>query len=330
MFEEWEIVRDLKLLGYHELYNDLENKQMIIVQDYLPCNLLQYISNQNKYKVNHNKRKSLSMRNMYPQRPIKHHNHSRRPSLKSEITYPHLTEKEAKEISISVLCKIKKMHKYGFIHCDIKPENIMKLTSLNNGGNKKKKARHTRTNSMALQNRIHSGPSLNDDWRIIDFGLRARYNVNKGYCMNSWRGTIGWTAPELIPNNGCNNRISPELDVWCMGLCILYMVIGENPFELTIKECKENKLYSLESGKKYWYYSKLLDFNKNKKWNHYLIFLHKKNKISLNLLDLLLNHMLVFDVKKRSSVKQILKHQWFRDILKVQKINQQKKFLISK
>lgn len=115
-----------------------------------------------------------------------------------------------------------------------------------------------------------------------------------------------------------------------MGLVILYMIVGENPFELTIKECKENKLYSLESGKKYWYYHKLLEFNKSKKWNHYLIFLHKKNKISLNLLDLLLNHMLVFDVKKRSSIKTILKHQWFRDILKIQKINSQKKFVIGK
>ena len=113
-------------------------------------------------------------------------------------------------------------------------------------------------------------------------------------------------------------------------LCIITWIVGENPFELTIKECKENKLYSLESGKKYWYYSKLLDYNKNKKWNHYLVFLHKKNKISLNLLDLLLNHMLVFDVKKRSSVKTILKHQWFRDVLKLQKINQQKKFVIGK
>eukprot|EP00483_Globobulimina_turgida_P010396 UN10416 len=49
VLEEWELVRDLKLLGYHQLYNDIKNSSMIIIQDYLSCNLLQHICTQNKF-----------------------------------------------------------------------------------------------------------------------------------------------------------------------------------------------------------------------------------------------------------------------------------------
>jgi len=178
---------------------------------------------------------------------------------------------------------------------------------------------------------LNKNKNQNGDWRVIDFSLRTRFNVNKGYSLNSWRGTIGWTPPECVVNNGSNNKIYPQFDVWCIGLVILYMVIGQNPFELTLEECKQNKLYSLEAGKKYWFHQKLLKFNENNQWSHYLNFLHKKNKISLDLLDLLLNHMLVFDVKKRSNSKNVLKHKWFKDIAKIKKINsRQKSVIISK
>jgi len=300
VLEEWELVRDLKLLGYHELYNDTENEQMVIVQDYLPCNLLQYMSNQKQFKSN--LPDTLHYKHYTTPSSLKRH------SSRSDFLYPHLPESEAKHIAISVLSKLRRMHRCGFVHCDVKPENIMKLTNLNK-----------------------DMPSLSvQDWRVIDFGLRVRFNVEKGYSLASWRGTIGWTPPELVPNNGDNNRIYPQLDVWCMGLVILYMVTGENPFELTIQECKENKLYNLESGKRYWYYHKLLPFNKKKKWNHHLRFLHKKNKISLNLLDLLLNHMLVYDPKKRSTIKTVLKHSWFKDVMKVRPLQQQKTVMIAK
>lgn len=156
--EEWQLVRDLKLLGYHELYNDLQNKQMIIIQDYLPCNLLQYICNQKKYAPSHRKNS-------------KHY----RKTSKSDLLYPKLMEREAKQIALSVLYKIKKMHRCGFVHCDIKPENIMKVT----GGNKKSRSKL----------------DFNcNDWRVIDFGLRIKYNLSKGYSCNSWRGTIGWVC----------------------------------------------------------------------------------------------------------------------------------------
>eukprot|EP01083_Nonionella_stella_P042419 114592_1 len=302
VIEEWEFVRDLKLLGYHHLFNDMSHKSMIIIQDYMPCNLMQYISNQSNCKPKSRKhRKSI--------KSIKSPTNKRKSSKSNRCSYPHLTELEAKHIALSVLIKLKKMHKFGIVHCDVKPESIMKRTSVSNNAK-----------------RTHG----TKDWNLVDFGLRTRFNLNKGYSMNTWRGTIAWAAPELIPNNGRNNRCGPELDVWGMGLVILYMVIGENPFELTIKECKDNKIFTLESGKKYWYHTKLEQFNQNHKWNQYLTLLPKQNKISPDLMDLLLNHMLVFDAAKRSNVKTVLKHKWFKDVLKIKNINSQKRFIIGK
>eukprot|EP01083_Nonionella_stella_P270849 917402_1 len=135
VIEEWELVRDLKLLGYHQLYNDTQNRLMIIIQDYLPCNLLQYISKQNKRKTNckqkkvkkkcnntkrlsssSTKRLSCSTKRLSSSSPKRLSSPSpkrtslslhTRFALSTETLYPHLKEFESKQIAISVLYKKK-------------------------------------------------------------------------------------------------------------------------------------------------------------------------------------------------------------------------------
>lgn len=101
----------------------------------------------------------------------------------------------------TLLTCLKNIHRYGFIHCDIKPDNILVL----------------------------------DDQSIVlaDMGLLT-------ICYGKYDRSIGtssYRAPEVW-NRG---EKSYALDIWSLGLTFYYIVQGEDLFQLDTNGCSMDK-----------------------------------------------------------------------------------------
>ena len=203
-----------------------------------------------------------------------------------------INELQCKCIVLDILNNLWIVHVAGYIHNDIKPENIM------------------------LRQRSNE-PQFNG-WKIIDFDTRFFMGLAKYKLLPSANGTIGWMPPEVNPLVKHHifkkdNYLSYGYDIWALGLIILYILFGTHPYLI--------QGYFFEN---YWYKKKLLkngkydmDSDKNKgeiELRNYLMKLYINDQISKQLFDLLHNHMLLFDPRKRSDCKAIYNHPWFDDI----------------
>eukprot|EP01084_Bolivina_argentea_P272991 464936_1 len=275
IWREYMLIKNTQLLYYDNIYYDEREEKCIIVSETLNYTLRNYIQKQN---INRN-----------------------------------IAENECKYIILDIMDKLWTIHKTGFIHNDLTPDNIM-----------------YRNGDFYKQND-------NIGWKIIDFGLiLSTEECNR----NTYRyfGTRGWTPPEIIVDSE-NNKYSYAKDIWALGLIILYIVCKTQPYLLTGYEqailCKGNRY----KYKQYFYYNKLLQLpystkllnnnnnNKFKKFmkkqfkkgstgrqktadmmdfkagslylKKYLMNLYENNKISYDLCNLLSNYMLTFDPKKK-------------------------------
>ena len=154
------------------------------------------------------------------------------------------SEFECKLIVLEILDKLHTLHRCGYIHCDLKPSNIMKRDiprSVHGKGKKK---------------------DIENGWKIIDFGamLSARecgktHSSNGKKYVFKYRGTIHWTAPELDVDS-TTNQFSFAADIWSLGLIILYILFGEQPYQLTEYQSQRVCRTRLEQ-KRYFYHHKL-------------------------------------------------------------------------
>ena len=123
--------------------------------------------------------------------------------------------------------------------------------------------------------------------------------------------SIKWRIVEGNPN-----YIGYATDVWQIGLVILYILCGHQPYQATEEDKKRWFLH------RWWYNTKLLkdgqyhicsDKNVGEIWLHnYLIQLYAKERISDHLLDLLLK-ILTFDPRRRLNIEQIVNHKWLNE-----------------
>jgi len=90
------------------------------------------------------------------------------------------------------------IHSMGYIHCDIKPENILLSTD--------------------------------GEVKISDFGMSLSFLDNQ-VCL---RGTSAYMAPEVF-NDGMNG---PPSDVWSLGVAAIVWLTGEMPFSGSHDEIK--------------------------------------------------------------------------------------------
>ena len=88
-------------------------------------------------------------------------------------------------ILISIIKAIENMDENGLMHLDLKPENIM-------------------INQDSLR------------VTLLDFGTSS----NKNHRIDEYRGTLGYTCPEIVIK--CDYKNNP--DIWSIG-CILYMLV---------------------------------------------------------------------------------------------------------
>lgn len=107
-----------------------------------------------------------------------------------------LTEEEVCTIIYQITVAIDYLHKYGVVHRDLKPDNIM----------------------LSQPNDISS-------IKIMDFGLSKimgpQEKVADGF------GTLSFVAPEVLIRKPYNK----EVDIWSIGITLYYILTGTLPFD---------------------------------------------------------------------------------------------------
>jgi serine/threonine protein kinase len=104
-----------------------------------------------------------------------------------------LSEEKARGIFLALLSAVAYLHEKNIIHRDIKADNVLVSQDLS-------------------------------DLRLIDFNTSRR--LNQGETPLTMTGTYTWSAPEVLLGD-CPGKPN---DVWGMGLCLHYMLIGELPW----------------------------------------------------------------------------------------------------
>ncbi|KAF8012389.1 hypothetical protein BT93_I0516 [Corymbia citriodora subsp. variegata] len=108
-----------------------------------------------------------------------------------------LSEPEIRRHARSILEGLEFVHSKGFVHCDVKLQNILVFPS---GGD--------------------------EEVKIADFGLakRAGERLSKGGKQGGfeWRGTPRYMAPESV---NCN-EYEPPSDIWALGCAVVEMATG--------------------------------------------------------------------------------------------------------
>lgn len=108
--------------------------------------------------------------------------------LKSDERLP---EFEVRQYTKDILKGLNYIHKFGYVHCDIKPQNI--LLDKNGGA------------------------------KIADFGLAKRAGREKmGVFGCELKGTVLYMSPEMV----ASSEQGPPVDIWALGCVVSEMVTG--------------------------------------------------------------------------------------------------------
>eukprot|EP00485_Elphidium_margaritaceum_P001076 CAMPEP_0202694848 /NCGR_PEP_ID=MMETSP1385-20130828/8593_1 /ASSEMBLY_ACC=CAM_ASM_000861 /TAXON_ID=933848 /ORGANISM="Elphidium margaritaceum" /LENGTH=376 /DNA_ID=CAMNT_0049350761 /DNA_START=60 /DNA_END=1190 /DNA_ORIENTATION=+ len=198
-----------------------------------------------------------------------------------------LHEQHLKRICCDILHSLSMLHDAaGYAHCDVNPFNIMS--------------------------------DCHGHYRLIDYDMMLAIDDKCGYTEECWHGTVGWVAPEITANG--KSKYTFAGDLWSLGLCLLYMLNGgRNPFDLTPAEMEEHELND-EHSKLEFYCQHKMKRAVYKNVKCLLVQWFMVDKISFSLYDLLLQHLLVFDVSKRcQTCTQLIQHPWISSFLRQNK-----------
>ncbi|KZV57910.1 mitogen-activated protein kinase kinase kinase YODA-like [Dorcoceras hygrometricum] len=114
-----------------------------------------------------------------------------------------LPESEARVYTRSILRGLKHIHDIGYVHCDLKPDNILLLPSLGREGSTAFRA------------------------KIGDFGLAKRVKQSRKRKLGPyWRGTPMYLSPEAV----MHNVQEATSDIWALGCIVLEMLTGKAPW----------------------------------------------------------------------------------------------------
>ncbi|XP_052209288.1 mitogen-activated protein kinase kinase kinase 20-like [Diospyros lotus] len=106
-----------------------------------------------------------------------------------------LSEDEVRKHTQSVLKGLRHLHMQGYVHCDLKPHNIL---------------------------------LVQEDAKIADLGSakKAGNTLKKKQRKPSLRGTPMYMAPESIRQQD----YQPETDIWALGCTVLQLITGKEPW----------------------------------------------------------------------------------------------------
>ena len=115
------------------------------------------------------------------------------------------SEHVARNLFLQILSATRYLHDFGYIHCDIKLENILLFESPTN-------------------------PIL----KLTDFGFAIPYSRDKK--MHYGRGSLCYASPEVILSK---EFYGPEADVWSLGVVLFTMVCGMFPLDFANRRVGE-------------------------------------------------------------------------------------------
>ncbi|KAL5717214.1 hypothetical protein ACHQM5_010262 [Ranunculus cassubicifolius] len=125
-------------------------------------------------------------------------------SLQDRISTKGLPQPEVRYITRQLLMGIRYIHAKGFVHCDLKPDNVLLLPS--------------------------SDSPVGIIPKIADFGLASRPIKRHG--CRGMKGTPMYMAPESVD---CSDYI-PKSDVWALGCIVLEMLTAKKPWKWGVDE----------------------------------------------------------------------------------------------
>lgn len=127
-------------------------------------------------------------------------------NLKEYISNQDLNKEVVLKIFTDITNGLAFLHQMGYIHSDIKPDNVF--------------------GKKILKGLV---------WKLGDFGL---LKTKKGQSLISVKGTVGYIAPEVF-----RNEIYPASDIFSMGALLHYILTKKDPFEIEgdIPKLKRNK-----------------------------------------------------------------------------------------
>ena len=114
------------------------------------------------------------------------------------------------KIFFQVCNAIQYLHSNGYVHRDIKDENII--------------------------------VNVNQDYeaKLVDFGAADKIPQNQREYFTSFRGTPRYTPPEIFKSPV---HRGPEVDIWCLGILLYTLSYSQNPF-LTKDDILNNRISS--------------------------------------------------------------------------------------
>ncbi|XP_059433974.1 mitogen-activated protein kinase kinase kinase 20-like [Corylus avellana] len=117
-----------------------------------------------------------------------------------------LSESDVRKHTKAILVGLKHIHARGFVHCDLKPDNVLFVPTADGF-----------------------------EVKIADFGLAKRvHSCQTETETPSWRGTSWFLAPECVIY-GLQEAFS---DIWALGCTVLIMLTGQLPWA-TVSGSKE-------------------------------------------------------------------------------------------
>jgi len=126
-----------------------------------------------------------------------------------------------------IINAVDSLHKFGYCHLDIKPENII-LKKIS-----RRKAKHLgiKTDYSYIKKALdyESNKHLDNYYQIklIDFSGSKSFEQLKTIRPDSFISTYGYTAPEYY----YDVEINEKFDVWSMGIILWEMIMNYAPFD---------------------------------------------------------------------------------------------------
>lgn len=130
---------------------------------------------------------------------------------------PFLSEQEIQYWLRQIANGLKCLRKYNYVHRDLKPHNLMLCL-------KQKGAASTSSSALSLSAAPLGGCVYSDfTIKIVDFGFTRELEDTD--LASTLCGTKAWMAPEQF-----QRLYSNTIDLWAIGVIMLQMITGKNPF----------------------------------------------------------------------------------------------------